>query len=197
MSYAPIDIGLFVRIATKSIEDIQMEFKIAEKKNSRIAKDLRDQLLRERKNFEKQFADQNNQQKTTFTNLSKNFNNQLDAVKGQSLKALNHVNLKADDPFYQLRRPQPSIKDIGDSYEIRLEVPPHEEKSYILSAEKRQLQLTFNRQYKDQLKQDGEELTSSRIESFNYTLPVEFILDPNKITKNYENNVLTFKIAKA
>ncbi len=46
----------------KSIEDMQMEFKIAEKKNSRIAKDLRDQLLRERKNFEKQLQ---------FANVSK------------------------------------------------------------------------------------------------------------------------------
>jgi len=149
------------------------------------------------KNFEKQFSDQNKTQQSTFKNLEDRFQEQINETKSRTSNVINHISQKADDPFYQIKRPNPTLKDVGDSYEIKLEVPPHEQQSYILSAEKRQLKLSFDRHFKDQLKQDGQELKSSRVESFNYSFPVESIVDSKQISKNYENNILTFRIAKA
>jgi hypothetical protein len=109
-----------------------------------------------------------------------------------------HFEEIVDDSFYRAQVINPKIKEKEDSFEISLEVPPHEKSGYQVSVAGRKVRITFNRSHNDQFTaSDGSDVKSNKAESSVRSLELDAPMDRNKISQVYEDGVLKFSIAKA
>lgn len=107
---------------------------------------------------------------------------------------------KDSDPFYKFQRitPEVAFNKENNSYQIKIETTPESAKEFKLSGQNRELKLQMKRDY--QFKNTNEAGIASSVnkyESYSTKIPVDEIVDGNKVSKSYEDGVLTFDIKLA
>lgn len=107
---------------------------------------------------------------------------------------------KNDDPFYQFTdlNPNYELNQDKNGYIVTIPIPEHEAKNINLSAHRRQIKITMDRNFDyTENGYNGEKDTVKRVESYTSKIPVEYIMDSKKIERSYEDGLLKFKIAFA
>ena len=93
---------------------------------------------------------------------------------------------------------KPQITEQPDHYVLKMKVPEYAKEEVILSSNQREIVMTFNRRHKEErTDEDGTKLKFDKVESTVSRVPVAHILNPRKITKEWAEGVLTYKIFKA
>lgn len=147
--------------------------------------------------FEKKFNHAYKKQSDLLQNLVGKKEKLLHRVKND-LKAEYRLGLqKQNDPFYQKNSLAVNITPRLDEkgYEVKIPVAPHEAKYIKLMGEKRTLTISMDRRVEfTSENQSGGNSTMKKFETYKNTYPVEFIINPDTIQRNYADGFLTFKI---
>ena len=160
-------------------------------------KQWRDKMNNEHKNHQDLYSKTLQLQKAELSEREKIYARENDRIKLQASSTLLHSTHKSHDPFYQNTPIKPEIVDLGDRYSLSLNVADHEKDQYLLSGQDRTLTLSFNRNFKEEIKQPDHLSKTHRVESYTNSFFVKDIVKPQSISKNYESGTLTFTVKKA
>jgi HSP20 family molecular chaperone IbpA len=126
------------------------------------------------------------------------FTTRLNDLKDSFSKKKQMVENKNSDPFYNVGKLSPTMKETPDSYIVSLKVPEHERENITISPRNRYIKITYHRKHSDRVEeQDGSSHTSKRTELMTKQFPTEAILNSKGVTQKYEDGVLKFKVLKA
>ncbi len=126
------------------------------------------------------------------------FSTRLNDLKDSFSKKKEMVESKNTDPFYNVGKLSPTMKETPDSYIVSLKVPDHERENITISPRNRYIKITYHRKHSDRVEeQDGTSHTSKRTELMTKQFPTEAILNHKGVTQKYEDGVLKFKVLKA
>jgi HSP20 family molecular chaperone IbpA len=104
---------------------------------------------------------------------------------------------KAADDFYRIDKLAPKLSDSGQEYVLTINVPEHERENVHLVAHGRDLKLTMSRKFSDTLEdEEGTINRTSKSQLFSKELKTLDLVNPKKVTENYQDGLLTFKISK-
>lgn len=130
--------------------------------------------------------------------MKERFSTRLNELKDSFSKKKQMVEDKNTDPFYNVGKITPTLKEAPDSYIVSLKVPEHERENITISPRNRYIKITYHRKHSDRVEeQDGSSHTSKRSELMTKQFPTEAILNPKGVTQKYEDGVLKFKVLKA
>lgn len=126
-------------------------------------------------------------------------NEKAQAASRESLfKRVSADEVRSGDPFFAFTDLKPEVREIPEGYEVKVKVPDYAKEEVLLSANTKELVLTFNRRHKDERKTaDGGSERIDRVESTVNRIPVGSPLDPRKMTRTWEDGTLTFVVKKA
>jgi HSP20 family molecular chaperone IbpA len=157
-----------------------------------------DSLIMKQESFKEKFAHMTDEHKAVIDRLTKAFDKQVNDISMAHHEKVSLAQTKANDSFYRNKLIEPQITEDATSYTLSLNIPEHEKDQFVISAHKRNIKLSFFRNYDDSVyEQAGTKHSTKRTESLTRTFDVAAIVDPNKVTKTYQDNMLSFKIAKA
>lgn len=127
--------------------------------------------------------------------MKSNFDKHMQQLKNElSTEKQNYVQ-KAEDEFYTIEKLNPTYNRDNEFYYFSLEVPPHEKDFVKLQAHDRKVKLSLSRTYENQIEDSvGKSHKSARSEVLSQEFTVPDILESNKVTTNYQDNVLTFRV---
>ncbi|MEE2670352.1 MAG: hypothetical protein VYA54_01480 [Bdellovibrionota bacterium] len=105
---------------------------------------------------------------------------------------------KNDDPFYQFKEIPARVERQMDSYIVKIKVPEHEVPNVRLNADKKMITINMDRKLNEQKNyNDGSQTRLNKVETLTTRLNVDDFLDGKKVVQNYQEGVLSFKIALA
>ncbi len=111
------------------------------------------------------------------------------------------IESKGEDPFYRISKLDIKIDEAPDHYIFSLPLPEHEKENVSLDVQKRDVKIALTRRYNERIENQKEgkhEVNESgRSELFKKSFQVGNILDSSKISRRYENGILSFKVIKA
>lgn len=148
-------------------------------------------------NHQQLYANILDQQKNEIKNQADLYLKENEKLKTAASSQLNHIMEKTSDPFYRNNSIMPEVKDVGNAYQLTIDVADHEKDRYMLNAHERTLTLSFSRDFQHDIKQPDNISKTRRVESYNHSFNVADIVKPNAVVKNYDNGKLTFTIKKA
>jgi len=157
------------------------------------------QGLKELKNFYTDKYSQNQKQyKSEADNLDNRFNNLMNDMKNRYSQELKRTDERLEDQFYQFSELRPTWRETEKGVEVKVKVPEYSKQDLQLSINKKEVVLHFNRRYSDHNKSlEGVENRLSKVETYSSRIKTGILLDPKKITTNYENGVMTYLIEKS
>lgn len=157
-----------------------------------------DKMQMELKAFEEKYDHMVKEHQQVIDRLNETFTKEIDVLSRTHSDQVKLRQQKSQDNFYQNKLIEPVITEDLKNYMIAIKVPEHEKDQFVLSANKRNVKLSFYRKHFDSVKDEkGLGHTTKRTESLTQNIQVGSIVDPNKVSKKYENDTLTFTIAKA
>lgn len=152
----------------------------------------RDQL------FEKKYQTQLAQHQSYEDNLNKLHSNTIEKAKASLHKTLTLEKERSNDDFFNFTELKPTIKELPDGYELRIKVPDYAKEEVTLTTNHKELVLSANRRFKDERTDESGVLKKvSKVESLVSRIPVDQVLSPRKMTKNWVDGELVFKVNKA
>lgn len=120
----------------------------------------------------------------------------LNELEGKLKERSELVLDRQDDVFYSMGKIDFTVNTLSNNegYEVKIPVNEEEAKNIDFKAEKRELRLSLQRSHKFKLDENGRQDSINKLETYMSKVAVDEIVDPKKITKSYEDGVLTFKI---
>lgn len=157
-----------------------------------------DILNQKRISFEQKYNELEKNHTQILSRLKERLDSQIKQVVDAYSAEKNLVNSRSNDGFYQVTKFEPIVKDELNHYIISVPIPEHEKESVNLTAQNRDVIVTLNRRFSDKIedKLTDESFKTSRSEVLTKKLKVPELMDSKKITTNYENGFLNFKIIK-
>jgi hypothetical protein len=105
---------------------------------------------------------------------------------------------KSADEFYKANQLYPKFIDVGDSYDVFIQIPEHEKNSVQISTQKRDIKISLDRRFDETLNKGPYENTTRKVETITSEFSVPEILDSRtKVKKAYRDGMLIFNIKKA
>lgn len=146
---------------------------------------------------ENRFTTVKNAHEGEFKNLSELNKKIINKSKAELASELTILADRQDDPFFQFRELRPKIKENADSIEVSVEVPDHSKKDMMLTLNKKEIVLTFNRRFVDVHKNEAGEQRINKVESLSNRIVTTHHLDAKSVKSNWEDGVMTYTIKKA
>lgn len=148
--------------------------------------------------FEKRYQVQLGRHHESEKNMEAINNKVVEKSKEDLVKRVKVHESRSGDPFFQFTHVKPTITERPDHYVLKMRLPEYAKEEVNLSTNNREVVLTFNRRHKEErVDEDGSKLKVDKVESTVSRIPVSQILDPKKISKEWADGVLTYKIFKA
>lgn len=147
--------------------------------------------------FEKKYSTQRSRHENNFQNLETVNKKVINKSKEEISKKLEIYNERKEDPFYSFTELSPVMKDLGDSIEVQVQVPPHAKADLHLTFNQKDILLNFNRRYVDVRKEGDLESRINKVETMTSKLDTGAHLDPKSVKSFYEDGVMTYSIKKA
>lgn len=122
---------------------------------------------------------------------------QLAALNQAHAKSVSSHANRASDPFYRVHTIDAQVKNSETECVVTIAVPDHEKETVRLTLQADGLCVTGSRRYEDKMKtDDGRKVTTNAFQSYTETFPVTGKLEMKKMTRSYDDGVLTFRIPK-
>ncbi len=154
-------------------------------------------LKQKRISFKEKYNNLEKNQKSILSRIKDKFESEIKSLVSKYSELKNQTLSKSQDDFYNVTELRPKILEFPNSYQVKIDVPEHEQELVNLTAQQRDLHISLTRNYRDETtSQDGEVNKTRRSEVLTKRLDVDKIMDSKKITRNYNEGVLTFNIAK-
>jgi HSP20 family molecular chaperone IbpA len=157
-------------------------------------KDLMDQKMSD---FKLKYQNLANEHEQILKNIKTNLDEEVKKLQISTMEAKRDIATKKDDPFYRIDKLEPKVSEEGNFYFLKLNVPAHEKENVHLVTNGRKLKITLNKRFEDMVEdKDGTINRSSKTQLYSKEVMVKDLVNPKNIEVKYENNELTFKIAK-
>lgn len=154
-------------------------------------------LKQKRLSFKEKYNNLEKNQKSILSRIKDKFENEIQSLVSKYSELKNQTLSKSQDDFYNVTELKPTILEYPKSYQVQIEVPEHEQELVNLTAQQRDLHISLTRNYRDETtSEDGDINKTRRSEVLTKRLDVDQIMDSKKITRSYNEGVLTFNIAK-
>lgn len=147
--------------------------------------------------FEQKYTAQRDRHENNFQNLEAANDKVVNQSKALVAKKLDVYSERREDPFYAFTELSPVLKDLGDSVEVKVEVPPFAKSDLHVSFNQKDVTINFNRRYVDVRKDGGIESRINKVETMSSQVATGFHLDPKSLKSSYEDGVMTYTIKKA
>lgn len=147
--------------------------------------------------FEQKYSAQRNRHEDNFQNLEKVNKQVVNKSKEEIAKKLEIYSERKEDPFYEFTELSPSLEDLGDSIQVKVQVPPHAKSDIHVTFNQKDIILNFNRRYADVKKQGDLESRINKVETMSSRLDTGAHLDPKSLKSHYEDGVMTYTIKKS
>lgn len=124
----------------------------------------------------------------------------------RQLSALNEAHAKtvaahaerASDAFYRIQKLNATVDNGETECVVRVRAPEHEKDGIRLTLQQDGLCLTGSRRYEDRMKtDDGRKVSTNAFQSYSETFPVSGKLEMKRMSRNYENGEIVFRIPKS
>ncbi|MBL7665714.1 MAG: hypothetical protein JNM93_11325 [Bacteriovoracaceae bacterium] len=150
------------------------------------------------KDFEKEYNRLLHEQRNVVNTLDNRTKELIVQGKQYLSKEKALLSSQAQDDFYHMNKLIPRYVDLGDSYDVYVNVPLHEKNNVNISTKNRDIKISLDRKYNETLEDDGIVNTSKKVETISTKVRVPDLIDPlAKVTKSYENGVMVFNVKKA
>lgn len=155
-------------------------------------------LQQENEHFMAKFKHFHSRNKEIFSNLQKRSEDIIAAVKAKFAQNLSVEMDKINDQFYHTRNIAPVVQDLGDKYQIQIKVPEHERKFVQMSGQDRMVKINMSREMDNQYN-DKKDIVNRTKKHETHTTEIQLkdLIDGNKVTKTYQNGIMTYTVAKA
>ena len=147
--------------------------------------------------FEKKFEGQLHSHQNQLGNLDQKFEKISQEMKHDLMTKIEAVKRKENDIFFEFTELNAKVKDKGDHYTIDVELPEYAKNDLRMTTNNKEILLTLNRRYQDQVEKDGIKHKVNKVETLSTRLPTEHFLNSKKISSNYNDGVMSYKIFKA
>ncbi|MCO4755736.1 MAG: Hsp20 family protein [Bacteriovoracaceae bacterium] len=168
-----------------------------DKQIQRIKSDGQLKSQKEQQLFEKKFQELQQNNEKLITKLLARKEKIIQKLRNEVLESHTLDAQKSDDPFYTVTSLDPVIEQEKDHYLVHLEIDEEGASEVELNGHKRDLTLSLNRRFENTDENNGAVEKVKRVETLTRSFNVDQIIDENKVEKNYNDGVLTFKIMKA
>lgn len=181
----------------KNYEQINTRQKL-QKKNLDKINDVHNEILREREEILTTKINEIEQDhQSTLDRLKIKNAKEINDLKRSYTKRKDYISTRASDPFYNLSKLSPKIRERNEEYTLSLNIPEHESRFVNLTGRNKKLRLTTTRNFEDLAKtEEGGINRSSRSEMISQEFLLDTFINPRKITQVYEDGQLVFKIPK-
>ncbi len=148
--------------------------------------------------FEVQYAQQAQKHLASQEHLEGLHTKAIQEGEESALKRVNVAKERSGDKFFEFTELRPKLEERPDAYVLKLQVPDYAKEEVMLTANPKELVLSSNRRHKAERRdEDGTLKKVDKIESLVSRIPVNSVLDARKMTKTWEDGVLTFVVNKA
>lgn len=147
--------------------------------------------------FEKKYTSQRDRHENNFQNLEATNQTVINKSKEEVAKKLEIYTERKEDPFYEFTELSPTLKDLGESIEVKVQVPPHAKSDMHVTFNQKDVILNFNRRYVDVRKDGDLESRINKVETMSSKIDTGAHLDPKSLKSFYEDGVMTYTIKKA
>lgn len=157
-----------------------------------------DSLKQKRLSFEEKYNELEKNHTEILSRLKVRLDQEIKKATDSYAESRALLDKRSDDQFYKVTKFEPTVNDKLDHYVISIPVPEYEKELVNLTAQNRNVIVTLNRKYTDEI-EDGlrdESFKTSRSEVLTKKFKVLDLMDSKKITTNYADGHLNFKIMK-
>jgi len=148
--------------------------------------------------FEKKFQTQLARHTEIEKNLDGRHTQFLNESKDKLTSRIALEEQKSQDSFFQFTELKPTVTPTPEGYEVRVKVPDYAKEEVKLTTNIKELVLTANRRHQDErTSENGVQQKVSKVESLVSRIPVDHVLHARKMTKEWVNGELIFKVFKA
>ena len=147
--------------------------------------------------FEKKFENQLSSHNSQLQGLDTKFEDLSTKMKQDLMTQLEAVEKKENDIFFEFTELNSQVKDQGDHYTVEVEIPDYAKKHLNLTTNNKEIILTLNRRYQDQVDKDGVKHKVNKVETLSSRIPTDHFLNSKKMTSNYQDGLMSYKIFKA
>lgn len=147
--------------------------------------------------FEKRYTDVRNKHAGDFKRLDELNKKLVNDNKAQLVKEISLQETRAQDPFFEFSELRPTLKETPEGVEISVAVPDHSKQDLKLTVNNKDVILSFDRRYKDVVKNEQGESRINKVESLTSKISTQHHLNAKSLKSHYDNGVMTFVIKKA
>lgn len=159
--------------------------------------DFKNKFHDQDKFFEKKFEGQLSTHHSQLQGLDNKFDDLSKKMKQDLMTKIQAMEKKEDDIFFEFTELNSKVKDQGDHYTVEVELPDYAKNNLNLTTNNKEIILTLNRRYQDQVDKNGIKHKVNKVETLSSRIPTEHFLNPKKITSQFSDGVMSYKILKA
>ncbi|EQC48593.1 Hsp20/alpha crystallin family protein, partial [Bacteriovorax sp. DB6_IX] len=154
-------------------------------------------LKQKRTSFKEKFSLLEKNHTEILSRMKTKFDNEIKELVSKYSDFKNQTLGKLQDKFYHVTKLDPKVENKLDHYLVKIEIPEHEKELVNLTAQERDISISMTRKFTDKMTdQLGAKHKTRRSEVMNKSFQVPEIMDSASVVRNYDQGVLTFKIAK-
>ncbi len=122
---------------------------------------------------------------------------QLNDIIANSATVVGATSNKQSDSFYKLRNFDATFSESDNDYVVNVKVPEHEKDSVHITSKPGSITISGTRRFENKAKtEDGHSVSTNSYQSYAETIPIQGRLDASKMSRQYSNGKLQFKIPK-
>lgn len=147
--------------------------------------------------FEKRYTDVRNKHEADFQRLNDLNKKIVNDNKASLVKEISLQQTRAEDPFFEFTELRPTLKETEEGVQIQVAVPDHAKNDLVLTVNNKDVLLSFNRRYKDVVKNEQGESRIDKVESLSSKIKTNQHLNAKSLKAQYDSGVMTYTIKKA
>lgn len=157
-----------------------------------------DVLKQKRISFEQKYNELEKTHTEVMNRLKQKFDSQIKQAVDSYSTEKKLIDAKSSDDFYKISKFEPIVKEEFGHYIISVPISEYEKENVNLTAQNRDIIVTLNRRFSDKVEDElnAESFKTSRSEVISKKFKVDNILDSKKVTTNYSDGFLNYKIEK-
>ncbi len=147
--------------------------------------------------FQDKFIQQENNYNGRLNTMNTNTSDVIDALRDKYSTKLAAFSQRQQDPFYQIVKMNASIEETDDSFIVKAKIPSHERENVQLNVYEDEVVISGNRRSQEKLEFGPKQVQStSSFQTFSESFPIEWPVDKNLVSKQFDNDTVIFKIPK-
>jgi HSP20 family molecular chaperone IbpA len=121
----------------------------------------------------------------------------LDAHRISSTERLKYLVDRSEDSFYRIKTLSPLLREEEGAYTVQVSLPPHEAENLLVSSAGHSVNLALSRRFQDKVDNAEGATRTNSFQSIVEQIAMPGPYEAGKISRKYEDGVLTIRVPKA